>query len=219
MARTRRRWTRWLLVWLTAGALAGLAGACALMYRPGWYTPLAIDYAHLDADNRDLVNLLDRIGVALNHHRAIEFDLNVQQLNRWIVSREQWPEAVGHLDLGPIEDPMILFLGENRVRLAARARQSDVSVVVSVDLRLIVDGSRVVFGLDATRMGAVRVPRGLLARATRDMLATRPEAAALVRLGHSSLPNEWVWPNGKRRFRVDVCRIDGDSAHVRLEPL
>jgi hypothetical protein len=199
---------------LGLGALSG-----SLLYRPAWYVPAVLDRSRLDQDNRDLVNLLDRIGVALNHGNAIDIDLDQDQVNRWIGARHEWPEAVQRLDLGPFGDPFVVFAGEGALRLGALARLSDVSVVVSGDLRIVVESDRVALTLSAARVGAVSLPRNLMGRVSRDIRTSSPEAAGLLRSGQTSWPNDWLWQNGKRRFRVGHCVIEAGLVRIRIEPL
>lgn len=219
MTRKRHRWIRRLLIALGATALGVTALAGALMYRPGWYVPVPIDRGRLDSDNRDLVNLLDRIGVALNHGQSIDIELDQDQVNRWIAARDEWPEAVQRLDLGPLTDPLVLFESEGEVRLAATVRLSDVTVVISSDVRIEVAGDRVNLRLATARVGAAPVPRSLIDRFSREMRVDHPETRRLLHAGETSLPNEWVWPNGKRRFRIDSCASESGRLRIRLESL
>lgn len=207
------------LLALGAFALGGVAGVAALLYRPGWYVPPALDRARFEQDSRALVNLVDRIGVALHSNRPADVRLDQQQVNRWVVARDEWPAGVGQLELETVAEPLVLFLGGGRLRLAASARSADLSVVVSCDLRIMLDRDRVICGLDAARVGALPLPRSLVADFVGRAFSGHPELQELLRRGFTSWPNEWVWPNGKRRFRIGACQFEQGAARLRLEPL
>ncbi|MCK4341435.1 MAG: hypothetical protein KAY37_06915 [Phycisphaerae bacterium] len=214
-ARTRR-----LIVGLTLCGLVlatplalGLAATC----RPTWYRPASIDRARLRDDKRELVNLLDRIGAALNERRRINFQLQEDQVNRWIVARaEMWPEAA--IDLGPLQHPQVSFLDDG-VRIAALMEQHGLRAVISVTFRVDVTIDEIRINYDSARLGALPVPRGWLS----DWMAQMPIADHVIRDsgpdGTIVLQNDWIWPNGKRRYRVADLRISAGQANVVLEPL
>ncbi len=215
--RRPRRWL-WLLVVPATVSLAGLVlSTCALTQRPAWYRPYTLDESRLAADKSNLANLIDRVSIALNGRQAIRIELDEAQLNRWIAAREEWPEALADLDLGPLEYPQLLLLDGNRLRLAARAVQADTEVIVSVDFSFHVRGDRFVVGWTGTRVGHFPLPR-MLINAVADV-GDRQVAAELLGTGGLNLPNAWTWPNGRPRFRIRELRIEAERLSIVLEPI
>lgn len=214
----RRRWIRWVILSLSTTVLALVAGGLALTCRPGWYQPAGIDYAQLDADNRALINTLDRIGVALNGGQPIEVLLREDQVNRWIAGRDEWPEAVGRVDLGPLEGPQVAFLGGGRVRLAGMIERAGFGVVVSCDIRVELAEDDVILHWDGLRAGLMPIPRSTLRQVLAQFVPDRQDAQAALTAGRLVLPNRWIWPNGKRRFEIRGLEVTDDQARIMLSP-
>jgi hypothetical protein len=205
---------------LAGGAAAiGLLAVLSLAAtrRPAWYRPASVDHARLRADKWDLAALLDKIGAALNTGRPVTFELHADQVQRWIVARgEIWPETI--VDLGPIRDTVVVF-EEGGFRVGAEVAGGSLRAVLSLNGRVEVDGSRLRLTYGSVRLGAVPVPRswvnGVIAR-------IRPPASADLRVGQDGaigLRNEWVWPNGRRRYRIAGVAVSEGVARVTLEPL
>lgn len=191
----------------------GLTATC----RPTWYQPPAIDRGRLHDDKRDLVGLLDEIGAALNEGRSIRFKLDEHQLNRWLAARnELWPDA--NPDFGPITQPQITLL-DNAARVAATLSAGSFRAVVSLEGHVQIDGDAITLRLNRPRVGVLPVPHA----ASTGWLNALPSAASVpekaLHGGQFVLANDWVWPNGKRRFRVARLDIQAGSAEVVLEPL
>lgn len=215
--RKPRRWF-WLLVVPAVVSMAGLMlSACALTQRPAWYRPYTLDESRLSADKSNLANLIDRVSVALNFGHAIRIELDEAQLNRWIAARDEWPDALADLDLGPLEYPQLLLLDGNQLRLAARALQSETEVIVSVSFSFHARGDRFAVGWTGTRLGHFPLPR-MLINALADA-GDRKEAAELLATGKLDLPNAWTWPNGRPRFRIRELLIEAGRMTIVLEPI
>lgn len=191
--------------------------ALAVTRRPAWYQPAAIDHARLPADRQALVGRLDEISAALNERRRVEFTLDAGQINRWLAARaELWPEATA--DWGPCDQPQIDFLPE-RIRVAALVRYAGLRTVASVVCRVRVDAQHVRVECESAHLGALPVPLGWLA-------ARWPGLADLTANGRVAredqawvLENDWVWSNGKRRYRIERLELDAGRAAVTLRPL
>lgn len=211
------RWRRWLLL-AGVGALASLAGlGCAVSCQPAWYRPASIDYNLLDRDKADLARLLDRIGVALNRREAVEIELHEDQLNRWIAERHEWPEA-DRIDLGALKEPYACVLDGGRIRVAARVAYRELSVVASVTASPRILGDRLRIDANAVHAGVAPVP----VRLVRDWLrgGLPPAYAAFLTADGAWLcANDFVWPNGRVRFRLAHIESDRSLLRLRLEPL
>ena len=208
--------------WLALGSLAStigllLAAGCALTCRPRWYQPAAIDYSRLDADKRDATNLGDRIGDGLNALQAVEIVLDQAQLNRWLAARTELPGVT--LDLGPLRNPFVDLLDENSVRIGALVERGGVQVVASVTTTMAVAADSLQFRIDRIQAGAAPAPLGLIEPLMREALQRAGESDRMSADGAIVVPNDFVWPNGKKRFRITKIQIDDQTVRIRLEPL
>jgi hypothetical protein len=221
----RRRWlllTVLLLLVLIPGGLLAIAGA--LTYRPSWYQPRSIDYARLEDDKRVQLRLENQISAALNRNESVTIEVDQDQANRWIVARDElWPGEVP--SLGPLREPQLEFLGENRLRVGALVEQAGVEVVISGTFHFDLQPDTITVTWDHINTGALRSPRRLMAKAARRAarkLGGRLSAAEIEQAivdGKVTMPNDFVWPNGKRRVRIAELTIKNGKLLVKLEPL
>ena len=211
--RLRRRAAIALLIALPLALLAlGLTATC----RPRWYRPVSTDYARLHDDKRDLAALGVDIGAALNAGRPIQLQLREDQLNRWIAARaEMWPEAA--VDIRPLRDPQLTF-HDDEIRFAALAEHAGWRAVLSITCRVAVTGDRVLIRCNAARLGLLPLPAGWLASLVTTALRGTGVSVEAGPDGALALHNDWLWPNGKRRFRLADLRISAAVVHFGLEP-
>lgn len=203
-----------LLLAAGAGACGLLAAAC----RPRWYVPAAIDMRRLETDKDALARLVDEISAALNGGRSIEFEVADTQLNRWIAARhEVWP-GEDWLRLGRLELPFLRFEA-GAVRVAAVVRSHGWGCTVSAAVNVDTSPEEVTARLRSVAVGRLPVPIAVVDGLFRS--AFREAARDRVLPHDASLPirNEFTWPNGKRRFRVEGLHFKRGSAIVRLAPL
>ena len=157
--RKKRRWALVLvlvLLVLIPGSLLGVGAA--LTYRPAWYQPPSIDYNFLEEDKRIQLRLENEISAAVNRDEPATIELDQAQANRWIAAREElWPGEVP--SLGPLRQPQLDLLGENRFRVGALVEQAGVEAVVSAAFRVEVRPETVTITCDQVNTGALRTPR------------------------------------------------------------
>jgi len=217
LRRRRRRW-RLLLVVLPLVVLAAvLCVGAALTCQPAWYQPRSIDYERLEDDKRAQHRLENTISATLNDDRPVEFSLDEAQLNRWIAARQElWPTELPSID--PFSRPQVLLENGNRLRLAARVEHSGMQVVLSAMFQVDLQADALVVTWDSVQAGALPTPRALLEKAARKVAERLDLPDHAVTDGRITLPNEWLWPNGKRPFRISGFLITSGELHVRLEP-
>jgi hypothetical protein len=92
------------------------------------------------------------------------------------------------------------------------------TVLLSAALRIEVRYDELVVGWDAIHAGLLPAPGKLLREATRELLGSFDSARVAARDQQLAFPNDWVWPNGKRRFRIADVSIQEGVARVTLEP-
>ena len=210
-----------LMLMLASTVLFGavIAAGCVGMCRPAWYRPNSIDIAKLESDRDDLVRLGRDISDRLNHDDSIEFVLDEEQLNRLLVGRaEIWPDA-GQWELEGVSDPAIDILDDG-LRIGATTEAGGVRVVVSCVIRVEVDGDVIRLRCGSVGVGALPLPAQSLSRILLERLRQSdvlPEGA--IDGGMIVLDNDWIWPNGKPRYRVAKITFSESSLRVRLEPL
>lgn len=218
-ARFRSRWGRWgfRLIWVGLALGLMLAGVGLLATcRPDWYRPHAVDYTRLSQDKRNLVGLLDQIGAALNAGEAIEVSLDAAQINRWLAARDElWPDQSTQWRIW--ENPLV-HCGSGQVTFAAQVETAGGPLIVSCTLRGRAEPDTVRLEADAPRVGRLPVPwRWLQARLNPE---NNPLAGHLRRHnGQFVLDNHFVWPNGKRSFRIEDLAIAPGRIRLKLSPL
>jgi hypothetical protein len=200
-----------------ATAAALIVAGCSLTCRPRWYQPAAIDYTRLDADKRDATNLGDHIGDGLNARRPVDIVLDEAQINRWIAARSELPPGIS-LDLGPLRNPFVDLANGDRVRIGALVERGGLKVVASVTAQIAVDADVLRIRIDGVNAGAAPAPLTLIEPLLHDALARSGKADRLAGERVIVIPNDFTWPNGKRRFRITAVHIDDNAARIRLEP-
>lgn len=212
----------------------------AFQHKPAWYRPIRLDEPGYQRARRDAVATADSISDQLVLGKEFELMLTDRLVNEWLSALPQiWPEAKRALP-DELRAPAVRFT-EDRIRFAAHFDKSGWQAIVSVDLILGVsgDGTSVTVALAGARGGSLPVPRTvierllqpLIERARRGGVREDAEAAspwdAAVRNVRSAeqlfagVPtrNRFVWPNGRRPFRITSIRIAEGDLLIRLQPL
>ena len=190
----------------------------ALTCRPAWYQPVSIDYNLLESDKHTHARIENDISAALNSSEPIELEFDESSVNRWIAARnELWPGRAPSLD--PFQQPQIRFLDGNRVRLGALVEQAGVKVVLSATFRVAAHGDAVAVTWDSVHAGALPTPGRLIEEAAEQLSEGLRLGDGALEGDTLTLPNEWTWPNGKRRFHVKHITIGDGILRVGLEPL
>lgn len=211
--RRRRPWRRWLLLFglLTSGALALIIGAATC--RPPGFVIRTIDYERLPADKRAFTDMVESVNVALNEQRTRTITVEDEQVNRWLTARSELPGPVS-LDLRGVDAPQVDFLGDNRLRVAALLEQGGGQFVISAEVTLRVTPESLVIHLDRTQLGRLPVPRDWIEQQLARVAGPR---ARLVG-DEIHVDNDFVWPSGRRRFRVQGLDIQPDVAAFTFAP-
>ena len=139
-----------------------------------------------------------------------------EQVNRWLAARREID--VFQLDLGPLQRPQVHFLSDNRLRIAGTVSRGGFEAVLSATVKLELTDDQLVVTLDHARLGALPAPRRLIGELLRRSLASGATATDLAQSGSIAPPNDWVWPNGKRRFHVGRLRVSDGLTSLSLVP-
>ncbi len=227
-------------------ALVGLW--LAFQHKPAWYQPVRLDDEEYQLARREAVATADSISDQIVQGRAFDLVLRDRSVNEWLAAWPRVsPEARRALP-PELHDPAVRFTDE-RIRVGAHYEKSGWQAIVSVDLALRVspDGINLTIALAAVRGGSLPVPRAIVERLLGPLLerARRrhnhndaadtgsPWGTTLVlsREGLDNLystaqlfegvtiRNRFVWPNGRRPFRIESIRITDGELRLRIQPL
>ncbi|MEK7757244.1 MAG: hypothetical protein AAB385_08530 [Planctomycetota bacterium] len=212
----------------------------AFQHKPAWYQPVRLDEQGYQLARRDAVATADSISDQLVQGKEFELILTDRSVNEWLAALPRiWPEAKRTLP-DELRDPAVRF-AEDRIRFAAHFDKNGWQAIVSVDLfvRVSDDGTSVTIALAGARGGSLPVPRAVIERLLRPLIeharsngmnhdtdATSPWDAAVKSVRSVdqlftgvTTRNRFVWPNGKRPFRIESIRATNGELHIRLHPL
>ncbi|QOJ13565.1 MAG: hypothetical protein HRU75_02435 [Planctomycetia bacterium] len=198
---------------MTIGVLALIAS-----WRPTTYQPPAIDRARLPDDQRDLVNLLDRIGAALNEGRAITFSLEEAQLNRWLAARDELFIDT-KLDLPPeVQGPQIRISERGMFELAAQFDTGFFRPVVRLGIAASLEGDDVRVSPGSLYVGGLRL---MWSGLPQGMIRTGGSTSANLRvIGNEVLvQNRFTWSNGRRDFSVTQLDFAASRVTITFTPI
>jgi len=240
----KRKW--WKTVrrgWFAAATLSLvvlLGFWLAFQHKPAWYQPVHLDEQGYQRARRDSLTTADSISDQMVQGKEFELVLSDRTVNEWLAALPLlWPEAKRALP-EELHDPAIRFT-EDRIRFAAHFDKSGWQAIVSVDLivRVSDDGTSITIALAGARGGSLPIPRTIIARLLQPLIeqarrrgnhqnndANSPWDAAVK--GVRSVDelytgvttrNRFVWPNGKRSYRIASIRAGNGELRLRLQPL
>jgi len=212
----------------------------AFQHKPAWYQPVRLDEQGYQLARREAVATADSISDQLVQGKEFELVLTDRSVNEWLAALPRiWPEARQSMP-DELRDPAVRF-AEDRIRFAAHFDKNGWQAIVSVDLfvRVSDDGTSVTIALAGARGGSLPVPRAVIERLLRPLIehtrssgknhdadATTPWDAAVKSVRSAdqlftgvSSRNRFVWPNGKRPFRIVSIRTANGELRIRLQPL
>lgn len=234
------RWLRLvLLVGLIAGPIALIALWLALHYIPDWYQP--VDPTSVEARNarNELINVTDDISRQIVRAEPFELVLTDRTVNQWLTVIPQPAPADGRDGLASIRAPAVRF-EPGRIRIGGEYSSAHWTTIVNVCVAIGVtkDGSQIVLRLKEVRGGLLPVPRSLIremllslvqrARPTNGAAPDLPEDVARVLETINSadalsdgvaVANRFIWPNGKRPYRIESIRFEDGVVRISIEPL
>lgn len=232
----RATW-RWVVI---VGAFA-LAGTwLGLHWIPGWYRPSAPDAAQVQASRIQAAELVDAISDRIVAGRPFTLDLDEADMNGILASLTQiWPDATVNWPKA-VRQPMLSF-DAGRLRIGFEIVRNDDRGIVTIDLLVTPspNASTLNVRLEHATLGALPLPRAVISREMAPWLA-RAQAPDPRNANHSdavgaalrdvsdvsqllsdglTLSNHFIWPNGRRRFRVTSVEFSGGTCRLGIEPL
>jgi len=245
MSRRRRfRWKSWRrrLGTVVRIGVPLLLLACVVLWlcfqhRPAWYRPALLDDGGVERASRRAIRWAAEISDRMV--RAGPFDVFVTEteLNEFAVvlpalfpdAFQDWPEE--------ISGPAVAFRdGLIHVGLLCEYGGWRAVVVLRLTVTLSGDGRSLRIALSGIRGGALPIPRGWISASLRGPLgrlkaSIRPRVHARYQsllnridslddlVSGVRIPNRFVWPNGKRPFRLTVVEVGDRRLRIRVQPM
>lgn len=230
----RRRWIVWSKRLGFTGALllvvAVGTGWLLFQHIPSWYRPLDVSPEAAVTVRTEFANMIDGVGGGLSKTQSrFECRFTQEQVNTWVAAREAIDPMTRKWLPSSLRDPMVVIEPDG-VRLAVAARTGGIETVLSLKIRAKVEDGGIRLWLTDVTCGSLPVPRtmiedhlGKIDAAVRNR-ATHGQAASQIPsltglFEGVLLPNEWEWPNVRRRFRIADVRAEPGVLIFTLEPL
>lgn len=216
--RTRKR-LRWVIRGGSAlFGIVGLALFLAAQRKPTWYAPAALDTQQRREARADATNLVDEISRLMVKGEPFVFSLSAARVTTWLGAVDIEEFITSEDEAVRLARPAVALPGGERLAIGLEVARSGLRAVLSVEMRcaLTEDGDELVVRIDSIRLGAIAIPRSqamkILApvreeleaglRADPDGFGARMEEGDGESLALIRVSNDFVWPNGERRFRI-----------------
>lgn len=189
----------------------GLGATC----RPAEYQPASMDAGRLREDKAALAELQDTISAGLNAGRDVRVRVTEAQLNRWLAGwSEIWPEAPW--SGRAVRHPQVSFR-DGSVRVSFTVAEAALTAVVTCGVSLEVSSADLVVRCTEARLGIVPIPPSWIAPLVARLPLTE-RAGSKWDDGRLVWPNEWIWPNGRRRYRISSCHVAPGQVELVFQP-
>ncbi len=207
-----------------------------LQCRPSWYQPVVLSESVVQDARRETVAAADDFSDRLVRRKLFEVVFTEDEVTRWLAALPQvWPEA-GAAWPKSLQAPVVRFVADGQVYLGVRAESSGWRAVVSLEgsLKLSENKDSLRIKLDRIQCGKLSIPATLLEQiAPWVRPKPRPQAgkegsegqgdpttidvAQLVR--GVEIGNTFVWPNGRRKFRITALHVENGRVRLTIQPL
>jgi hypothetical protein len=218
----KKRLRRGVLLGLACLGLALAGIALALEHKPAWYLPRTPSESELRDGRMEAMRIVDQVGDRLVAGQPFDVELSQVQVNVWLSGLEQiWPEAAQRIPR-EVRQPFVSFEHAS-VRSAARLESNGWRAVASCayQLSLSDDKKRLTARLQSIRCGAVPLPQFVtssLVKSSAPGVVKRQDAGGSW-YEYMEWDNHFVWPNGRRPFRIEEIKLDPGMVRIRVVPL
>jgi hypothetical protein len=227
------RLKRLLITCSAVSVLLLITGWILFQRIPSWYRPVWLGPDDIESVQRDFSRkteeLNSRIGRAAPG--AFEWTISDDQVNAWFSAREDmWPDSRNWLP--PNMSDVCVRFEPDGIRLAATVSHSRIETVLSAHFAVGIDDGDLRLRLAGVSGGSLPFPafafRDLITELDQrisheDMLKYSYESTELPRLTdlftEMRLPDEWVWWNGTRPFRIVALKLEEGVCTATLEPI
>jgi len=229
--RSSRRWRRRLSIIGFLLALGAVTLWLLFQHKPTWYEPVDLDRAALQRTQNDATLTADLVSDQMVRGRPFEISLSDTQVTRWLTALPAMvPEAQMSWSAS-LSSPAVRF-EPGRMRAGVVYSGSGWRSLMGLSLRVVGDDDEDVLRLavESASLGSLPVPRLVVANALKRPLERLLQQAADQELMppiesvdqlYRGVPirNRFVWPNGKRAFRVKRIRFEDHSVRISIEPI
>lgn len=225
----------------------GLAG-CALLgaavvwftfqHKPGWYRPVAPSAAATRRAQADSAAVFDFISDRLANGQSFDLTISARSVTEWLAALPVlWPEI--QAELPPELRDFAVGFEEGVIRVGAYMEQNGWKVIANLGVMVEVKATddEISVRLVDVRGGSLRLPRVAVERmlgsvdVSRTALTDGTGGASSIwqdavhdvqtlddAFRGVSLRNRFVWPNGRRPYRIaSIAAADG-VLRLRIEP-
>jgi hypothetical protein len=200
-------------------------GVCYLR-TPGWYQPPVVAVEEQQLVRNNLVAAEQAMTESLLKSQGpFVYHLYQDDVNRWIAMRRAIYPLIDELAPPQLADPFVLF-DESGVRLAGQYRAGGVSVILSIDIDLRLEGEELVLRAKGIRCGSAGLPLNFagLPLATpieRDRERTWPGSPRIWGdfVSGVHLESKAWWKNGGMEYRVRRMDLQPGRIDFEIEPL
>lgn len=211
---------------LAGAAIVFVVGWLLSHYRPVWYRPARITEAELPRIRGEVTVFLDEFGDALVAGQPFEAEISATQLNDWLAA---WPELYpsdNPLALVGVHEPAIGF-STRGIDAGGRFRSVVFEAIVHarLDVQISPDGSGLLIAVTRARIGSLPAPTALIMRLVGNVSnlthgAKASSRDAMAGEGRLRLVNRFIWPNGRRAFRIRSLALDSPGTmRLVIEPM
>ena len=201
--------------------IAAVAGWLALRYIPSWYRPVVLSSEELVRVKGDIAGRADWISHRMVAGRSFELILHDYTINEWLAALPHaWSDA-WRVVPPELTDPVIRFEPGGIILAAHCAKDGWEAIIrVRVEVAVSADGDAIDVRVTSVRGGIVPVPRSVIDRLLESMSDPELDHSSAESADHRlRLHNQFNWPNGDRRFRIESIRIEEGAVRIVVEPL
>jgi hypothetical protein len=225
--KSKRKWIRragWCSTCLSVLTL--LTIWAAVQRKPSWYRPVNLDEDRLAQARRDSAEAADSFGDRLVAGVPFEVILKDEDLTAWLTAAPSlWPDLARNWP-PELTAPAIRFQ-PGQARIGGHIESNGWRMILGASLHASVaaDPKALTFRLNGIYGGSLPLPGALVERVAGfapvsgagDSEADVPTLQEL--LAGWPIQNRFVWPNGKRAFRIADIQFQDGAARIAIEPL
>ncbi|MGB0714876.1 MAG: hypothetical protein ACPGXK_03305 [Phycisphaerae bacterium] len=202
----------------------------AFQRKPHWYSPVSPEPAVVKHTSNEFLKWADRISDEMVRRRPFEIEISASEVTHFAsAAPAMFPEEFSSWP-PEITDPAVTFEG-GLIKVGFHCDYEGWRVIAVFHIEMtLLDADTLHVRLDGIRGGALPVPQGWV-RDVADPLLKRwqqkvddlptwlADLQSVDQLYEGmSIPNRFVWPNGKRRFRIDGISPQHGTLGVKIEP-
>ncbi len=221
---------------MTFGAL--LVIWLIFQHKPVWYQPVKVNDAVIQHAQLTSTEMLDEFGRQMVVGKPFNVTLKQEDVNEWLATLPHlWRDARRAIPKG-LSDIAVDF-SPGFVRIGAHVEKKGWRVIANLKISIaVVDTDRVIrLALMEAKGGSLEMPHSVLDRLLQDVFnqakwqidgntsntTSSYDPLANVRSLEDLragvvVPNDFIWPNGKRRGRISAIDITEGEIRLRIEP-